>query len=161
AKLYDVLFGELKRRRLARNGDLMVLDKGYFSYANYMKGVAQYKIVPGIFPKINTPREKILSQMAYPLTSYSRSGNARRRALYRRLKSGLRRYLEKWEKYKPIRSRIEDFIKLGKAAFGWGLTHRYTQRSAEKYLVVGVLLTGLVISLGFRDKKALQQLSEW
>ena len=161
AKLYDVIVGELRRRRLARNGDLVVFDKGYFSYENYMKGIARYKIVPGIFPKINTPREKILSQLAYPLTSYGRGGDARRRALYRRLKSELRRYLERWEQYKPIRSRIEDFIKLGKAAFGWGLTHRYTQRAAAKYLAVGVLLTGLVISLGFRDKKAIQRLSEW
>ena len=111
--------------------------------------------------EINTPHEKILSQLAYPLPSYGRGGGARRRALYRRLKSDLRRYLEKWEWYKAIRSRIEDFIKLGKAAFGWGLTHRYTQRSAEKYLTMGVLLTGLVINMGFRDKKSLQRLSEW
>jgi len=161
AKLYDVILEELRRRRLARNGDLVVFDKGYFSYANYVKGVARYKIVPGIFPKINTPREKILGQLAYPLASYGSRGSARRRELYRRLKSKLRSFLERWKRYKGIRSRIEDFIKVGKEAFGWGLTHRYTERSAAKYVAVGVLLTGLVISMGFRDKKALQRLSEW
>ena len=146
---------------MARNGDLVVFDKGYFSYANYGNGVARYKIIPGIFPKINTPREKILSQSAYPLASYGRRGSAQRRALYRHLKSGLRRFLEKWKRYKGIRSRIEEFIKVGKEAFGWGLTHRFTERSAAKYVTVGVLLTGLVISRGFREKKAMQQLSEW
>ncbi len=161
AKLYDIIMGELRRRRIAHNGDLVVFDKGYFSYENYMKGVARYKVVPGIYPKRNTPHEKILSQLAYPLTSYGRGGNPRKRALYRHLKRCLRRFLERWEQYKPIRSRIEDFIKVGKGAFGWGLTHRYTQRSAAKYLAVGVLLTGLDISMGFRDKKALQRLSEW
>ena len=161
AKLYDIILQELRRRRLARNGDLVVFDKGYFSYANYVKGVARYKIIPGIFPKVNTPREKILDQLAYPLPSYGRDGNPRRRALYRRLKRGLSRYLEKWKQYKRIRSRIEDFIKVGKAAFGWGLTHRYTQSSAAKYLAMGVLLTGLVISMGFQEKPAMQRLSEW
>jgi len=161
AKLYDTIMEELRRRRIARNGDLVVFDKGYFSYENYMKGVARYKTVPGIYPKKNTPPEKILNQLAYPLTSYGRGGDPRRRALYQRLKSWLRQFLERWEQYKPIRSRIEDFFKAGKEAFGWGLTHRYTQRSAVKYLAVGVLLTGLVIHMGFRDKKALQRLSAW
>ena len=161
AKLYDTIMEELRRRRIARNGDLVVFDKGYFSYENYMKGVTLYKIVPGIYPKSNTPHEKILSQLAYPLTSYGQGEDPRRRALYQRLKSWLRQFLERWEQYKPIRSRIEDFIKVGKGAFGWGLTHRYTQRSAAKYLAVGVLLTGLVISMGFQEKKALQRLSEW
>jgi len=161
AKLYDVILEELRRRRLARNGDLVVFDKGYFSYENYVKGISRYKIVPGIFPKINTPQEKILGQLAYPLTSYGGGRNARRRELYQRLKSWLRQFLERWERYKGIRSRIEDFIKVGKEAFGWGLTHRFTERSAAKYVAVGVLLTGLVISRGFREKKAMQQLSEW
>ena len=161
AKLYDEILQDLRRRRIARKGDLVVFDKGYFSYANYMKGIARYKIVPGIFPRVNTPREKILSQLAYPLTSYGQRRSGRRRAVYRRLKSALRQFLERWERYKGIRSRIEDFIKAGKVAFGWGLTHRYTQRSAVKYVGVGVLLVGLVIHLGFRDKPALQRLSEW
>ena len=161
AKLYDVLLGELRRCRLARNGDLVVLDKGYFSYLNYMKGVAHYKIIPGIFPRSNTPRERILNQLAYPLTIFGRGRNGRRRELYRQLKRALRRFLERWERYKGIRSRIEDFIKAGKVAFGWGLTHRYTERSAAKYVAVGVLLTGLVIHMGFEEKEALQRLSEW
>ena len=70
---------------MARNGDLVVFDKGYFSYANYMKGVARYKIVPGIFPKVNTPREKILAQLAYPLAVFGQRRGSRRRTLYRHL----------------------------------------------------------------------------
>ena len=161
APLYDEILQEVRRRRLARNGDLVVFDKGYFSYANYMKGVARYKIVPGIFPKVNTSREKILAQLAYPLASYGRRGGTRRRELYCHLKRALRSFLERWERYKPIRSRIEDFIKVGKEAFGWGVVHRYTARSAAKYVALGVLLVGLVIQMGFQDKQALQRLSEW
>jgi len=126
-----------------------------------MKGIARYKIFPWIFPRKNTSRERILSQLAYPLTRYGRGRSRRRRKLYWRLKMGLRGFLEKWKRYKGSRSRIEDFIKVGKVAFGWGLTHRYTESSAAKYVAVGVLLTGLVIQLRFVEKKALQRLSEW
>ncbi|MFQ5821315.1 MAG: transposase [Candidatus Heimdallarchaeota archaeon] len=57
AKLYDVILGELRRRRLARNGDLVVFDKGYFSYANYMKGIACTRSSQGSFQRL-TPRAR-------------------------------------------------------------------------------------------------------
>ncbi len=161
AKLYDEMMIELKRRRVMRNGDLVVWDKGYCSYLNYLKGVAHYKIIPGIFPKMNMPWEKILSQLSYPLTIFGQTRSNRRRELYRRLKKGLQNFLEQWKRYKRIRSHIEDFFKVGKGAFGWGLVHRYTARSAAKYVAMGVLLVGLVIQLGGAEKAALQRLSEW
>ena len=107
------------------------------------------------------PREKILSQLSYPLTIFGQTRSNRRRELYRRLKKGLQNFLEQWKRYKRIRSHIEDFFKVGKGAFGWGLVHRYTARSAAKYVAMGVLLVGLVIQLGGAEKAALQRLSEW
>lgn len=67
AKLYDEILQELKRHRLARNGNQVVFDKCYFSYTNYIKGIAHYKIAQGIFPQTNTPWEKILANFTYPL----------------------------------------------------------------------------------------------
>jgi hypothetical protein len=160
-ELWEKILQEGKRRRIIRNGDLVLADKGYFKYLHYQAGVTQYKIVPGIFPRKNTPPEKILDQLIYPLTSYRQGRSARDRALYPRLKAALRHVLEHWKEYRPIRSRIEDFFKAGKEAFGWGVVHRYTQRSVAKHLAVGVLLMGLVVHFGFREKKALQQLAEW
>ena len=160
-QLWDPLVQELKRRRIVRNGDLLIADKGYFKYLHYQNGITRYKIVPGIFPRRNTPPEKILAQLSYPLSSYGQRRGSRDRALYRRLKAELRQFLAHWENYRPIRSRIEDFIKAGKGAFGWGVVHRYTHRSTAKHLALGVLLTGLVVHFGFREKQALQQLSEW
>jgi len=61
----------------------------------------------------------------------------------------LKSFLESYERDKSIRSWIEDFIKAGKEAFKWGLTDRYKQRSIEKYVAVGVLLTGMVINMGY------------
>jgi hypothetical protein len=159
--LYDEIMRELRRRRLARNGDLVVWDKGYCSYLNYMKGVTQYKTIPGIFPKKNMAPEKILGQLAYPLPMFGEPRINQSRKLYNRLKAGLKTFLGQWKRYKKIRSRIEDFFKVGKGAFGWGRVHRYTERSALKYLVMGVLLVGLVIHLQGGEKGTLQRLSEW
>ena len=46
-------------------------------------------------------------------------------------------------------------------AFSLQKFHRYTTRSVKKAVSLNVLLSGLVISLGFRSKKQLQQVSEW
>ncbi len=63
--------------------------------------------------------------------------------------------------FQSIRSLIEDVFKLAKDAFSLQKFHRYTTRSVKKAVSLNVLLSGLVISLGFRSKKQLQQLSEW
>ena len=160
-QLWEHLIQEGKRRRIIRNGDVVIGDKGYFKYDHYLHGITRYKIVPGIFPRKNTPIEKILGQLAYPLSSYGQGRGERDRALYRRLKAALAHFLAHWQRYRPIRSRIEDFIKVGKAAFGWDRQHRYTRRSTAKNLALRVLLTGLVVNLGFREKQALQRLAEW
>jgi len=159
--LYDDILGELRRRRVAHNGDLVVWDKGYCSYLNYLKGVTQYQIIPGIFPKKNMAAEKILGQLAYPLPIFGEPQTKQKKMLYRRLKTGLKTFLGQWKRYKGIRSRIEDFFKVGKGAFGWGRVHRYTARSAAKYIALGVLLVGLGIHLRGTEKATLQRLAEW
>jgi len=42
---------ELKRRRIARRGDVIVMDKGFYAYRNYLIGINEYMIVPLIFPR--------------------------------------------------------------------------------------------------------------
>jgi hypothetical protein len=63
--------------------------------------------------------------------------------------------------FQSIRSLIEDVFKLAKDAFSLQKFHRYTTRSVKKAVSLNVLLFGLVISLGFREKKQLQRFSEW
>ena len=54
---------------------------------------------------------------------------------------------------------IEDLFKLAKS-FGLRRLHRYTRRPVYKFAVLNVLLIGLVVALGFREKKVLQRLAE-
>jgi hypothetical protein len=63
--------------------------------------------------------------------------------------------------FQSIRSLIEDVFKLAEDTFSLQKFQRYTPRSVKKAVSLNVLFSGLVISLGFRSKKQLQQLSEW
>jgi hypothetical protein len=56
AKIYEKILEELKRRRIARNGDKIIFDRGYYSYKNYVLGISKFKIVSGIFPRKNLKR---------------------------------------------------------------------------------------------------------
>lgn len=151
-ELWDIRVQELKRRRIVRKGDLVVADKGDFKCLQYQNGIAQYQIVPGLFPRRNTPVEKILAQLTYPLRCYGPGRSARERVLYQRLKAALRHFLTHWNAYRPIRSRIEDFIKAGKEAFGWGVMHRYTWSSTAKHLALGGTFDGARAELRLSGK---------
>ena len=37
AKLFCQILKELKKRRIIREGDVLIADKGYYSYKNYLK----------------------------------------------------------------------------------------------------------------------------
>jgi hypothetical protein len=62
AKIYKEILEELKRRRIARNGDTIVFDKGYYSYKNYLMGISRFKIIPLIFPKKNFKMNKLIDR---------------------------------------------------------------------------------------------------
>ncbi len=49
---------------------------------------------------------------------------------------------------------MEDVFKLAKS-FGLRKLHRYTRRSVLLFVAMNVLLVGIVVALGFREKKAL------
>ena len=39
AKLFDEIMENLQKRRIIRKGDIIIFDKGYYSYKNYQKGI--------------------------------------------------------------------------------------------------------------------------
>lgn len=51
AKIFDEVLKELRRRRIIKDKDIILCDRGYFSYKNYQIGINKYKIIPVIFPK--------------------------------------------------------------------------------------------------------------
>jgi len=53
AKIFQEVMEELRRRRIARKGDTVIMDKEFYAYKNYLVGINEYKIVPLIFPRSN------------------------------------------------------------------------------------------------------------
>jgi len=161
AKIYKEILEELKSRRIARNGDTVVFDKGYYGYKNYLMGISRFKIVPLIFAKKNFKMNKLTGIISYPLSIFGKSDLERNKKFFNHLMKSLRIKLENWKKYKPIRSIIEDMFKLAKSSFSLKKLHRYTERSVKKFVCLDVLLIGIVVSLGINSKDDLQRLAEW
>lgn len=161
APLFDEILDELKRRRIARIGDRVVCDKGYYSYRNYTQGIREFKIVPTIFARKNFNRDKMMHNLSYPLSIFGRSDTDTTMKLFKNLVKRLLDSLDNQDYFQSMRSLIEDVFKLAKDAFSLKKFHRYTTRSVKKAVSLNVLLFGLVISLGIRSKKQLQQISEW
>jgi hypothetical protein len=53
ARIFKEVMDELKRRRILRLKDVILMDKGFYAYRNYLLGVNEYKIIPLIFPRSN------------------------------------------------------------------------------------------------------------
>jgi len=159
AKLFGEVMEELKRRRIARTGDVVILDKGYYSYKNYVMAISRFKVVPMIFPRKNFSLRRLLGMFSYPLEIFlSRSS---KKLLFVKLVREFVRLIKDWERFKAARSIIDDLFKVAKNSFALDKLHRYTMRSVKKFVALNVLLVGVVISLGFREKEALQRLAEW
>lgn len=159
--MFDNIVHELRKRRIARIGGLLVCDMGYYSYRNYTRGIREFKIGPLIFSKKNFNREKLMQNLSYPLSIFGRPYTDATMNPFKNLVKRLLDSLSHQDCFQAIRSLIEDEFKLAKDAFSLQNFHRYTTRSVKKAVSLNVLLSGLVISLGFREKKQLQRLSEW
>jgi len=45
AKIYEEILEELKRRRIARDGDIIIFDKENYGYKNYALGISRFKVI--------------------------------------------------------------------------------------------------------------------
>ncbi len=93
------------------------------------------------------------------MTIFNSKNLTRERKLFKDLKTKLLNLLSNWHDFKSIRSMIEDVFKLAKSMSLRSL-HRYTMRSVYKFVAMNVLLVGVVVALGFKEKKVLQRLAE-
>jgi len=159
AKIFREVMDELKRRRIIRKGDVIIMDKGFYAYRNYLVGMNEYRVVLLIFPRNNFDINRLDGLLSYPLSIFDSKNLYEERRRFKALKSKLMNLLQRWQEFKAVRSAIEDVFKLAKS-FGLRKLHRYTGRSVYKFAALNVLLIGIVVALGFREKKELQRLAE-
>lgn len=161
--LFDHIINELSRRRVMRKGDILVLDKGFYAYYHYTDGLVKYGILPLIFPRKNFKLGKVLNGIVPPLEFYLDKPNRIQNKLLflKKLVSDFKETISNWKSFKYIRSFIEDVFKIKKNALSLDRLHKYTSRSVKKTCSLAVLLIGILVSMGFREKGTLQKLAEW
>jgi hypothetical protein len=161
SKIFNEIMKELHRRRIIQKRDILIFDRGYYSYKNYQIGISKYKIVPLIFPKENFKIQKLKDSLTYPLKVFNDKKKENKiKKLYNNLKKILIQKIENWKRYKPIRGKIEDFFKLCKSGLSLKKLHKYTPQSAKTTTIITVFLAGIIVTLGYNTKTALQKLSE-
>jgi hypothetical protein len=158
AKIFDEVMNELKIRRIIRKGDNLFFDKGYFSKENYQLAITKYETVALIFPRGKDPVKSVSDHLSYPLEIFK--DGSKDKEFYKALAKEVLDKLKNWEKYKGLRSKIEDFNKLLKVGLSLTKIHRYTKESIHKFVWLNVFLGGLITSKGFRTKKEIQRLTE-
>ena len=101
---------------------------------------------------------RALGLLSYPLEVFN--SNSLRKDIFIKLARKFREMILKWERYRSIRSRMEDLFKLAKNAFSLDRLHRYTKKSVKikKFVGLNVLLLGMVVSMGIRKKEELHRL---
>jgi len=104
SKIFNEIMENLKKRRIIRKNDIIIFDRGYYSYNNYQIGISKYKIVPLIFPKENFKIQKLNDKLTYPLQVFNdKKTEKQAKQLYNTLKNELLKKIAKWKHYKPIR----------------------------------------------------------
>jgi len=160
SRIFLEILKELKRKRILRKEDRIIADKGYCSYENYEVAFSVYKVVPLIFPKKNMKISRILS-VSQPLDIYSGKYPMKEEIqFFINLKKKFEKWLSKWKDFRPLRSRIEDVFKLLKDGFLKEKIHRYIRKSCYRFVLLGVLLSGIILNKGFYSKRLLQALAK-
>lgn len=49
---FDEIMKNLQKRRIIQKWDILIFDKGYYSYKSYQLGISKYEIISFIFPTV-------------------------------------------------------------------------------------------------------------
>jgi hypothetical protein len=148
-KIFDEILHELKKRRLLREGQVILADRGFYSAYNYLIGINKYKIVPLIFLKKKPSFEKLKDKIINPLDYFDFKNKGGR--IYKALREKLFELLPKWEDFRRPRWKIEKVFEFLKLNLGLGYIHAYTTKSVSKKAYLNVLLIGILISEGYDE----------
>jgi len=129
SRVYPLILEMLKRKRLIRFGDAIIMDRGFYAYKNYLIGI-RYGVVPLIIPRKNFRFERLEGLISYPLFIFNSKNVEREKRRYKKLVKRMFKGLN--EDLKKLRSIIEDVIKLGKEAFSLKQLHCYGYEPVRK-----------------------------
>ena len=148
--IYPLILEMLKRRKLIRFGDVIIMDRGFYAYKNCLIWI-RYGIIPLIIPKKNFRFNRLEGLLSYPLFIFNSKNVEKEKKRYRRLVKKLVEGLK--TNLKKLRAIIEDVIKLGKEAYGMRDFHCYDYEPVKKRCSFSVLLTGMTFEFGLVSGK--------
>jgi transposase len=79
SKLFDQTLKELKRRRIIKPKNILLFDKGYYSYDNYNIGINRYQVICIIFPKSTFDTKKLDQKISYSLEVFKKKKPCKRK----------------------------------------------------------------------------------
>ena len=156
--IFSEILENLKRRRILRKMDRILLDRGYYSYDNYAMAIQKYQVIPLIIPKKGFNIRKVEKLVHFSLFWFqTKEGRERTRQLSVAI-AEFKREMKDAEKLPSERGRIEDVFKCAKNILPFDELHKYTKKSLEKAIALNVLLLGLIITWKVRGKDDLQKI---
>ena len=161
-KLFDEILENLQKRRIIRKGDILIFDKGYYSYKNYQLGINKYKIVPFIFPKSSFKQNKLNDILTYPLDVFKKIKRIKHeKRIYNTLKQELLKKTKFLEQIQTKTWKNRRLFQITQTRIKYERNPQiYIKISSKKQYFLNVFLGALIISQGFYSKTAVQQLSE-
>jgi hypothetical protein len=151
---------ELKRKRIIAAGDIVYADRGYYSYENYVISVREFKVVPLIFPRKNCNFKKLFNMQGILWKYLIQKEILNEIKIYKQIIAKFKELISKWKEFRSVRSIIEDIFTLAKKAYSMEDLHRYTRSSVQKYCSLAVLLVGITVNYGIKERKELQAFAE-
>ncbi|MBZ9570945.1 transposase [Methanobrevibacter sp. TMH8] len=137
----------------------MLCDRGFQSLKNYLIGINKYNIVTLLFPKKKPSLINLFERIQNPIDYYEDNNGEIK--IYNDLKQKLFDSLVKWEDYRRIRWKIEEFFKFMKEKLKLKNIHAYTIISVYNHVYLNVLLIGMMISTGYRKIKEIKRIVDF
>jgi hypothetical protein len=161
SKIFSEIIEELSRRRILREGDGVILDRGYYSYENYVVSLLKYRILPLILPKKNLNLSKLKKMLIAPIQWFYSRRASQYMKITQELAKKLIQFLVNPDEWISIRSKIEDVFKFCKNALSLERLHCYTRKSVGKNVALTALLLGLLLIVESGLKRSIKQAAEW
>jgi len=84
SRIYPLILEMLKRRKLIRFGDAILMDREFYAYKNYLIGI-RYGIVPLILPKKYFRQRRLEGLISYPLFIFNSKNVEKEKKRYKKL----------------------------------------------------------------------------
>jgi len=156
--IFSEILDNLKRRRILRKMDKILLDRGYYSYDNYAMAIQKYQVIPLIIPKKGFWIRKVEKLVHISLFWFqTKDGREKARELSVAI-AEFKREIKDTQKLAIERGIIEEVFKCAKIILPFDELHKYTKKSLEKAVALNVLLLGLIITWKVRGKEDLHRM---